>query len=169
MPNKQTFAIKPIRDLLLEEIHTGIVLDPFGYTGTLKEIFRNNTSVTVVDNDLNPEYDTDYHMDAREFLRQFDDGSIDVVVYDPPYSPRQVSECYRGVGKNVTQDDTKTSFWSEAKNEIARVLKKNGKAICFGWTSMGIGLSRGFEMTRILLVPHGGHKNDTICTVEIKK
>ena len=58
-----------------------------------------------------------------------------------------------------------------AKNdaqEIARILKLNGKVICFGWSSMGLGKNRGFEMTRILLVPHGGSKNDTICTVEIK-
>jgi len=33
---------------------------------------------------------------------------------------------------------------------------------------MGIGKNRGFEMTRILLVPHGGSKNDTIVTVETK-
>jgi hypothetical protein len=33
---------------------------------------------------------------------------------------------------------------------------------------MGICKSRGFTMKRILLVPHGGAKNDTICTVEIK-
>lgn len=38
----------------------------------------------------------------------------------------------------------------------------------FGWNSGGIGNKYGFEITRILLVPHGGWHNDTICTVEIK-
>jgi hypothetical protein len=33
---------------------------------------------------------------------------------------------------------------------------------------MGLGKSRGFKMERLLLVPHGGDHNDTICTVEIK-
>lgn len=33
---------------------------------------------------------------------------------------------------------------------------------------MGLGKNRGFKMTRILLVAHGGSKNDTIVTVEIK-
>jgi len=33
---------------------------------------------------------------------------------------------------------------------------------------MGIGKNRGFEMVEILLVPHGGSKNDTIVTVERK-
>jgi len=29
-------------------------------------------------------------------------------------------------------------------------------------------LNLGFEITRILIVPHGGIHNDTICTVERK-
>lgn len=33
---------------------------------------------------------------------------------------------------------------------------------------MGLGKTRGFEMQRILLVPHGGSKNDTLVTVEVK-
>ena len=30
-------------------------------------------------------------------------------------------------------------------------------------------LEHRIEMTRILMVPHGGSRNDTLCTVEIKK
>jgi hypothetical protein len=33
---------------------------------------------------------------------------------------------------------------------------------------MGLGKNRGFEMQRILLVAHGGSKNDTMVTVELK-
>ena len=65
-------------------------------------------------------------------------------------------------------DNTRMDFWSKCKDQIARITKPNGKVICFGWNSMGLGKSRGFKMTEILLVPHGGNKNDTICTVEIK-
>lgn len=54
------------------------------------------------------------------------------------------------------------------ENLIQRIIKPGGTAICFGWSSMGLGKSRGFEMTRVLLVPHGGSKNDTIVTVEKK-
>jgi hypothetical protein len=32
-----------------------------------------------------------------------------------------------------------------------------------------MGKTRGFEMTEILLVPHGGPHYDTIVTVEVKK
>ena len=31
-----------------------------------------------------------------------------------------------------------------------------------------MGKNRGFEIVEILLVAHGGHHNDTICTVEKK-
>jgi hypothetical protein len=60
-------------------------------------------------------------------------------------------------------------YWGDCKNEIARIIKKGGKAICFGWNSNGIGKGRGFEIKKILLIPHGGSRNDTICVVEIKQ
>lgn len=31
------------------------------------------------------------------------------------------------------------------------------------------GKKRGFEIIEILIVPHGGSKNDTLCTVEVKQ
>ena len=168
MPSKHTFLIKPITKLLREEINTGIWIDPFANDNTIKTIIHNSNVVNVITNDLNPNYNTDFHMDALEFFKMFDDNSIDGVVYDPPYSPRQVSECYKKVGYDVTKQTTQASFWSKHKNEIARILKCGGKVICFGWNSMGCGINRGFEMYRVLLVPHGGNHNDTIVTVERK-
>ena len=107
-------------------------------------------------------------MDALDFLKMFDTDSVDGVLYDPPYSPRQVSECYNNVGYNVTWDTTKASFWGNHKREISRIVKIGGKVITFGWNSGGIGYKYGFEIQKVLLVPHGGWHNDTICTVEIK-
>ena len=91
------------------------------------------------------------------------------MLFDPPYSPRQVKEVYEDIGKETVADNTRMDFWSKCKDEIKRIIKPGGKVICFGWNSMGLGKNRGFEMIRILLVAHGGSKNDTICTVEIKK
>lgn len=158
MPNKNTFSIKPIKELITDEINDGLWIDPFA----------NVNKLASITNDLNPKFDTDYNLDALEFLKLFDDNSVDGILYDPPYSPRQVSECYNGVGYNVTWDTTKASFWSNHKKEISRILKVGGKVITFGWNSGGIGMSYGFKKTKILLVPHGGWHNDTICTVEIK-
>lgn len=158
MPNKWTFTIKPIAQLLKDEMNDGVWIDPFA----------GENSPAAITNDLNPDRPTAYHMDALEFLKMFPDNSIDGVLYDPPYSPRQVRECYDGIDGDIKWDG-RTTFWSETKNEVARVLKHGGKAICFGWNSMGLGINRGFEMARVLMVPHGGTRNDTICTVEVKK
>lgn len=159
MPNKNTFEISPIKSLIQEEVDLQkFWIDPFA----------NRNKIATVTNDLNTEYDTDYHIDALDFLKMFEDGSVDGVLYDPPYSPRQVSECYNDVGYTVTWDTTKASFWGNHKREISRIVKLGGKVITFGWNSGGIGYKYGFEIQRILLVPHGGWHNDTICTVEIK-
>ncbi len=158
MPNKNTFEIKPIHDLIVDEITDGIWIDPFA----------NRNKLASITNDLSTEFDTDYHLDALDFLKMFDTDSVDGVLYDPPYSPRQVSECYNNVGYNVTWDTTKASFWGNHKREISRIVKIGGKVITFGWNSGGIGNKYGFEIQKVLLVPHGGWHNDTICTVEIK-
>lgn len=41
-------------------------------------------------------------------------------------------------------------------------------ALCFVWNTNGVGMKRGFEMEEVLVVPHGGSKNDTLCTAEKK-
>lgn len=161
MPNKNTFSIKPIKELLTEEVDNknNLWIDPFANTNKWGNIT----------NDLNPEYDTDFHMDALDFLKQFENESVDGVLFDSPFSNRQIVECYKNVGKHIFQETTQASFWGNLKKEIARIVKPNGKVISFGWNSGGIGKTNGFTITRILLVPHGGHHNDTICTVEMKK
>lgn len=158
MPNKNTFDIKPIKELIQSELTNGTWIDPFA----------NQNKLAAITNDLNPDFDTDYHMDALDFLKTFQNESVDGVLYDPPYSPRQVTECYQGVGMDVTSETTRASFWGNQKKEISRIVKPGGKVITFGWNSGGIGRKYGFKITRILLVPHGGWHNDTICTVEVK-
>lgn len=167
MPSKNTFSIKPIIDLLLEEIKDGLWLDPFANDNIIKKIITNN-NIKFITNDLNKEYKTDYHLDALDFLKQFDDNSVDGVLYDPPFSVRQVAECYKQFGYEVTAETTRADWWTKHKKEISRLVKPNGKVISFGWNSGGIGKTNGFEIERILLVPHGGIHNDTIVTVERK-
>lgn len=161
MPNKWTFTIKPIRELLEEEgCNRGAWCDPFA----------GKNSPAEMTNDLNPDIHAKYHTDALSFLKKLKSDTYNGVLFDPPYSITQAAQCYRDYGK----DKLKTSvanmaYWKQVKDEIARILKPRGKVICFGWTSQGLGKGRGFEMKRIRLVPHGGSKNDTIVTVEIKK
>lgn len=159
MPSRWTFTIKPIADLLTEEVTAGIWCDPFA----------GENSPAQVTNDLREDMPTDSHMDALQFLRKQPSNKFDGVLFDPPYSITQAKQCYEGYGMELLDvKPTSMKYWGDCKTEIARILRPEGKAICFGWTSMGIGKNRRFEMTRILLVPHGGSKNDTIVTVEKK-
>lgn len=157
MPNKNTFEIKPIKSLI-DKYSFGKIVDPFA----------NNNKIANVTNDLDEQYDTDYHMDALDFLKLFDDNSVDTVLYDPPYSVRQVSEVYRKLGHSVNMETTQATFWSKQKEQIGRIVKKDGIVISCGWNSGGIGKKYGFEIQEILLVPHGGAHNDTIVVVDKK-
>ena len=147
MPNKWTFDIKPIKELLEEEV-SGVWIDPFAG--------KNGNKYAKYTNDI-----VSSGIDALTWLRKLK-GKYDGVIYDPPYSITQA----RQYGK---KEFSSMKYWADCKNEMAKLVKVGGKAICFGWSSMGLGKSRGFRMERVLLVPHGGSKNDTIVTVEKKE
>lgn len=160
MPNGKTFTIKPIKEFVEEEVFRGgVIIDPFA----------NECKYGTIRNDLNPEFDTDYHMDALEFLKLIDDESADLVLYDPPYSITQASALYKSYGKDKLEVNvTNMKYWKLCKNNIARILKPNGRVICCGWNTNGLGKGRGFKLTKILDVAHGGTRNDTLVTLEYK-
>lgn len=163
MPNSNTFNIKPIGELIekygfIDEPLT--FLDPFCRNSKYKRY--------CISNDLDPSIKADYHMDALDFLKMFDAESIHGILFDPPYSPRQVSECYKNLEMTVNMQTTQSSFWGKLKKEITRILTPSGVCISCGWNSGGIGINNGFGIEEILLVPHGGWHNDTIVTVERK-
>lgn len=165
MPNSKTFSIPPIKSIIEKYISTrGITIYPF----VSIDPFSNGCRIANITNDLDPDCDADYHLDALDFLKLFEDESVDMVLYDPPYSPRQVSECYKKLGKTVNMQTTQASYWANHKNEIGRIVKPGGVVITCGWNSGGIGMKYGFSIEEILLVPHGGWHNDTIVTVERK-
>jgi len=157
MPNKNTFDIKPIKELI-ERYNVENSIDPFA----------NKNRIASITNDLDPIYGCDYNLDALDFLKKFENKSKSFVLFDPPYSPRQVSECYTRLGKTVNMQTTQSSFWGNLKKEISRVTEFEGIVISFGWNSCGIGKTNGFEIVEILIVSHGGWHNDTIVTVERK-
>lgn len=139
MPNSRTFQIKPIKKLLTQELGESFV-DPFPYP---------------------------YKQDALKYLKQLPSGSVVSLAFDPPYSLRQLKEVYNSRGIALTQHDTQY-YWKDLRDEIARIMAPGGTVASFGWNTIGIGKTRGFEIIRILLVCHGGHHNDTICTIERK-
>mgnify|MGYP000320290889 CR=1 FL=1 len=73
MPNCRTFSIKPVAELIEMYRPEGISIDPFS----------NNARLADITNDLNPDCESDFHLDAKDFLEQFEDESISMVLYDP--------------------------------------------------------------------------------------
>ena len=167
MPSGDTFSIKPIRSLIenifLDKAFMSrcYAVDPFVRHSPFKEKCHCN--------DLDPSISADSHLDALEFLKTIKTGRAEIVLFDPPYSPRQVSEIYKKMDQSVNMETTQASFWGNMKEEIARITMKGGTVVTCGWNSGGIGLKLGFEIKEILLVAHGGWHNDTIVTVEEKK
>ena len=156
--NHWTFQIKPIAELLARYVGDGKGwIDPYAGTSTWAEIT----------NDHNPDRLTRYHMLAEEFANALS-KEYNGVLYDPPYSFRQVSEHYKEMGLKATALDTSYNFYARVMNPIADKIKIGGYAISFGWNSNGFGKKRGFEIVEMLIVAHGLHHNDTIVTVERK-
>lgn len=162
MPNHSTFEVEPIARLIGRYIGKGDWVDPFARTSRFSKF-------CFATNDLNQEMPTTHHMEALDFLSSIETESIDGVLFDPPYSPRQITECYQAAGRKVHMEDTQSSFYGDRKRQVARIVKPGGVVICCGWNSGGIGEGNGFDMEEILLVGHGGAHNDTIVTVERKR
>jgi len=159
MPNKNTFDILPIKNLINEEMsYIGETIDPFA----------KDCKVAKYTNDINPKAKADYHMDALKFLNTFQDNSLGGGYYDPVYTPRQLKECYDSIGQSLTWLDTSAKTWRLWKEAIARVIKPGGKVLSCGYTGYGLGNKLGFQLIRVLVVVHGGVHNATICTVEVK-
>lgn len=159
MPSKWTFTIMPIKHLIHRYINDDgrLWIDPFSGTSRIAKI----------SNDINPIHSANTTGTAIDFIKSLN-GEYDGVLFDPPYSPRQIKEVYESADIKNSFENTQASFWSIPKDLIAPKIKRNGIAISFGWNSGGFGKNRGFELIEILLVPHGGAHNDTIVTVERK-
>lgn len=163
MPNRWTFTIKPIKRLIQEEMaDSRFWLDPFA----------GRHSPANYRNDINPNTDAEFHMDAIEFLEMLIRGKGEVAFvgafFDPPYSPRQFKECYDMLKLKAPIEVFNAGYLARCRDLIAHLIEVRGKVISFGWNSNGIGKSRGFEIERVLLVAHGSGHNDTIVTVERK-
>jgi len=141
MPNHETFKIPCIKQILKDELNNEYLdLFPLSQSMFLK-------------------------IDALQLLKKLKSSSENNIVFDPPYSQRQLKEMYKNIGFSY---DMNNSYWSNCKDEIARITRKTSKVLSFGWNSNGIGKNRGFEIKKIWLIAHGSSHNDTIITLEEK-
>jgi hypothetical protein len=160
MPSGDTLSIKPIREFAERWMAAcpGAWADPYA----------RNSRMAAFTNDLDPNTAAACHLSAEDFLRRFEDGLLDGVLFDPPYSSRQAKELYESIGLKYTYEESIGESVRAAKVEVARTVRLGGIVLSFGWNSVGMGRSAGFEKEEILLVGHGGAHNDTICVAERK-
>ena len=141
MPNSDVTRIKPVNQLLVEEFGDKEVFDPFHMPANY--IDRNEC--------------------ALDILRVQYDNSQEAVLFRPPTTFRQAERYIKAHGMKW---DGRSSWWSDMKDEVARITVQDGIVISIGWDSNGLGIGRGFQLKRILIVAHGGHWRDTVVTVE---
>ena len=160
MPNKDTFNVKPIGNFVKKYLSDSkLSID----------IFARNKRWATYTNDLDPSTASEFHMDAEKFLDMLAAKNVkaDLIIFDSPYSPRQISECYKNIGLEVGMKETQSSvLYKRVRNKILSVCEKNAIVLSFGWNSVGMGKKNGFEQIEIMLCCHGGAHNDTICLAE---
>ena len=160
MPNKWTFKIKPISELLKR----------YGVDGGVRWVdpFAGISSPAELTNDHRPECGATHCMDAVDFARDVVPIGIFGVLFDPPYSIHEVKRHYDSLGRKYDFASDPTCGFKPVKDILAPKVEVGGYVISFGWNSTGFGKSRGFRKEEIMLVGHGGNRNDTIVTVEVK-
>lgn len=160
MPTPDTFDCKPIGEFVKRYLaDSKLSIDPFA----------RNKRWALYTNDLDPSTIADQHMDARDYLKYFRDQKMkfDRMILDPPYSPRQISECYKSIGRECSSTDTQNGrLYKEVKDLFHQISEPGSIVLSFGWNTSGMGIGRGWEIIEIMLVCHGAAHNDTICMAE---
>mgnify|MGYP002866621441 CR=1 FL=1 len=148
--NKYTFKSRTIRAWVESHCKGKMVLNLFAGQTIL-------SGCSEIRNDVDVTMNSNYHMDALDFVTTWKGHTFDVIILDPPYAYRKSMEMYNG---------HKNSRFNEVKNNLTPILKSNGRVITFGYHSVSMGMIRGFSISEILLMSHGGAIHDTIATVE---
>lgn len=160
MPNSNTFSIPPVGEFVKRYLsQSSSSVDPFA---------RDCRWATHT-NDLNPKTAAEHHLQADEFLKLLELRGVkcDLAILDMPYSPRQISECYKEAGLTCGMKETQNArLYGDTKNALIPILAPDAIVLSFGWNSAGMGQKHGFYQIEIMLCCHGGAHNDTICLAE---
>lgn len=156
MPNRWTFQMAPVAEFVQRWTRDrACIVDPFCGTSTIAH-YRNDLGQGG--------------QDAEAWVRSLIAIGVraDCVIFDPPYSPRQISECYQSIGRVATTEDTQNGgLYRRVRAALADILEPDGLALSFGWQSSGFG--KDWRTLQLLLVQHGGAHNDTICVAQKRR
>jgi hypothetical protein len=116
-------------------------------------------------NDLNPEFKKSGHtnmcMDALDAVNQFGHSSIDVVLFDPPFSSRMDADKYDEVGRASLWTDPK--YITELGKAMHNVLVPGGYIVKAGYNSNPPYPT--MELVKMCISHYGACRNDVIFTV----
>ena len=103
-----------------------------------------------ITNDLNEMMPTDYHLEFKEFAQMMyeQEQEFDLILFDPPYSLRQLKDLYDGVGKDLELWQTQ-NMWGSGKDLLSKCVKNGGYVISLGWTTAGFGKKRGYAKKEV--------------------
>lgn len=71
------------------------------------------------------------NVDCLEGIKELADGSVDVVITDPPYSTPVITSFGRKKFKNLADLSVQEFYFKAIKNELERVLKPDGRVFFF--------------------------------------
>lgn len=153
----------PIFNQLLPAVNwrqSSIVVDPFA---------RNcNLGPNHISNDINPDTDAKWSMDADDFLAMCLDaewngepliGRVDLVIFDPPFSAHQAERKY-GEGANLYAEPGRIQ---SMMSKIGRLVRPGGHVLKFGYNSTQH--HKGWRLRGLYLLNFGGNRNDVIVTL----
>ena len=158
MPNKYTFQIPSVARF----IEKNTVIQKLEYNKPPLRIcdpFCGASKIAETCNDIR-----ESGIDSLVWLKDLPTGEFDIVLFDPPYTPRQLKECYDSIGLSL--HDTTSGYWAKLKDEVARMTRPDGIVLSFGYGASQVGMKRGFYIYDGLVVLHGGNHNATICMAE---
>lgn len=116
-------------------------------------------------NDLNPEFKklgyTNMSMDAMDAIKQFGPRSIDVILFDPPFSSRMDADKYDEVGPASLWTNPK--YISDLGKEMYSVLTTGGYIIKAGFNSNAP--HPNLQLVKMYISHYGGCRNDVIFTI----
>ncbi len=146
---RYTFESPKIRQWV-EENSKGICLNLFAG--------KTRLAIDEVRNDIDPEMDADYCMDAVDFVRKcIGIVTFDTVILDPPYAYRKAMEMYKG---------NYTSRFKQLADEVPKILNPDGIVISFGYHSTFLSKKRKAELLKLCVFAHGGAQHCTIGIIE---
>lgn len=169
-PHIRKVIDRVLNDVMYDTCGNALVIDPFA-----RDSFSTRLP-SCITNDLNTEFNTDYNLEFKEFANTLYEiqcagnlGPIDLVLFDPPYSLRQLKDCYSGIGKHLDLWQTQ-NMWKEGKDTLASMMKPGSYAISLGWTTSGFGKNRGFEKREVHVFEQAAREDrySLLLTVEQK-